>query len=141
MSFRGFRNSDSTLKTALLEAAQWAESGQAWTLAVNSSLVVSTTLDADIAAAATSIPVASATGIVSGSRYVIESAEEVAVVHASNTATDPVTIAVSVNTAFASGSRFRYYDFLPMIGVITVIERPPLFYDVEISGMVDRRNL
>ena|SRR3990167_9392601 len=141
------RNSDATegdLKTALYEASMWAESGQAWTFARDSALVVNTTLDAAVAAAAVSLPVASATGIVSGSRYALESDTNVAIVEASNSATDPVTITVGLNAAFASGSRLRYFEYLPMVGSIRIVENSygfGLFYDVEIIGSVDKRAL
>ena len=142
---RNLSNSGATeidLKTALFEASQWAESGQAWTFARDSAIVVNTTLDVAVVSGATSIPVASATGVVSGSRYAIESAVEVAIVEASNSATDPITITVGVNAAFAVGSRFRAFEYFPMIGTIRITEHSSgLFYDVEITGTVDRRAL
>jgi hypothetical protein len=145
ITFPNFRNNDTTeadLKTALFEAAQWAESRAIWTFITQSTITVNTTLDATAVAGVSSIPVTSATGIVSGSRYVIEKAEEVEIVKASNTATDPVSISSALNYSFPSGSRFRAYNYLPMIGSIRITEHTySQFFNVEISGQVDRRSL
>lgn len=142
--FRSFASSsEADLKTSLYELAQWAESGALWTFAFDRDITVSTTLDTAEAAGSTSLGVASATGITSGRRYALESLTQVATVKATNSATDPVTIAVGLDNAFASGDRFREYDYFPMLGSVRVIEQPPdgnLFH-VEISGFVDKRAL
>lgn len=130
------------LKTALLEAMQWAEDGQPWVFNRDRDVTVNTTLDGGVAIAATSIPVASATGIASGSRYAIESLTQVATVEASNSATDPVTITVGLNYAFASGARFRAFEYLPMLGTIRITDHTSgKYYDVEITGNVDKNAL
>jgi hypothetical protein len=142
---RNLKNSDATegdLKTALYELMQWAEDGQSWVFNRDRDVTVNTTLDSAAVAGATSIPVASATGIVSGSRYAIESLMQVAIVEASNSATDPVTITVALNYAFASGARFRAFEYLPMLGNIRISEHTSgMFYDVEIVGTVDKSAL
>lgn len=132
---------DADLKIALLEVAQWAESGQAWTFQRDSAISVNTTLDTAEAAGSTSLGVVSATGIVSGSRYALESETEVATVKATNSATDPVTISSALNAAFPVGSRFRDYEYLPMLGTLKIIEERPLWFHVEIEGRVDTRDL
>lgn len=143
--FTSLRTKDSTegdLRTALLQASQWADSGQAWTLLADSGVTVNTTLDGAAAAGATSIPVTSATGILSGSLYAIEKALEVATVEASNSATDPVTITAALDNGFPSGSRFRAFYYLPLLATLRVIDNAFMnFYDVEIIGEVDRRAL
>jgi len=142
---KNLKNSDATegdLKTALYEAAQWAAAGEAWVFNRDRDVTVNTTTDGAVALAATSIPVASATGVVSGSRYALESATNAAAVEASNSATDPITITVGVNNAFATGSRFRAYEYLPMLGTVRISEHTSgMFYDVTIEGVVDRRAL
>lgn len=143
--FTGLRNSDATegdLKTALFELSQWAEDGRTWTFTSDSAITVNTTLSAAVLAGATSIPVTSATGIVSGRRYVIETLTEIATVEASNTATSPVTITSSLNYGFTSGARFRAFEFIPMLGSVRVLEgRIGMLYDVEITGLVDKNAL
>lgn len=145
ITFPNLRNNDGTesdLKTALMEAAQWAESRAAWTFVTESTVTVNTTLDAAAAVGVSSIPVTNAAGIVSGSRYVIEKAEEVAIVEASNTATDPVTITFPLNYSFPSGARFRAFNYLPMLGSIRITDHTyNQFFNVEITGQVDRRAL
>ena len=134
-------STDADIYTAIMELKQWADAGYPWVLYRDSAITVNTTLDAAVLASESSIPVVSATGVTSGRRYVIESRDDVATVKASNTATDPVTIANPINFGFASGSRFRDFEVWPMIGSIRIIDRPPLFFDVEIAGQVDRRSL
>ena len=141
---RNFSNTDAIdadLKMQLFDAAQWADGGFAWFFAKDNTITVNTTLDSAVLAGATSIPVASATGVASGSRYVIESVDHAIVVEASNSATDPITITSGVDYGFASGSRLRAFEYLPMIGSIVVVENPPLFYNVQITGFVDKRAL
>lgn len=133
---------DAALKTSLFQAMQWAEAGEEWVFNRNSAVTVNTTLDGAAIVGVTSIPVVGAAGIVSGSRYVIESKTQVATVKATNSGTDPVTISAGLDFAFAAGSRFRAYEYLPMVGSIRVTEHTNgLYFDVEISGQIDRRAL
>src|SRR5574338_1351702 len=74
--FNGLRMGDATesaLKTALVDLSLWAQAGAAWIFTKDSAVTVNTTLDGAAVAGVSSIPVTSATGVVSGSRYAIES--------------------------------------------------------------------
>lgn len=141
-AFSKLSATDQAIKTAIFELMEWAEHNQAWVFNADRDITVNTTLDAAVAAGVSSIPVVSASGVVSGSRYAIESPVHVATVDAANTGTDPITIAQTLNYGFASGSRFRGFHYLPLIGSVRIIEqRYALHWDLEINGTVDRRDL
>jgi hypothetical protein len=129
------------LKMFLLDFIYWAEMGNAWTFMLDSAITVNTTLDGVISAGGGSAPVVSATGVTAGKYYAIESKTQVAVVQAAS-ASDPITLSRATSFSFPIGSRLRAFEYLPMIGTVTLTEHTySQLCDVEITGEVERSSL
>lgn len=147
LAFRNLLRRDAThitLKRNLKQWEQWAQNGSAWTLALDSTNTVNTTITNSPAADASVITVASAAGIVAGREYVLRNEFDLEVVKVSGIAGLDLTLAEPLNFAFFSGDRFRAEMYWPARLVDNrpiIIERGPLFYDVELRFMEDLNSL
>ncbi len=109
---------------------QWAQQGNAWTLALDSSKVVDTTITADAAAGATSVVVASNSGIVSGQTYKLMVGPYYQLVTVSGIAGTTISLATtSLDSIFLSGAVFRDQYFFR--GVIRDPQATSPVQDVE----------
>lgn len=133
-----------TLKRQIKQWEQWAQNGSAWTLALDSTNTVNTTITNSPAADATVVTVASATGIVAGREYVLRNEFDLEVVKVTGIAGLDLTLTEPLNFAFFAGDRFRAEMFWParlMDNRPIIVERGPLFYDVEIRFREDLNSL
>ena len=109
-----FRQIDSeSLLRALDNWWQWAQQGNSWTLTLDNTRMVSTTLTTMELAGDTSISVASATGITTGQYYVMVGGPNYQMIEVTGVAGTGITIGSSLDYDFASGSKFRdpyYWD-------------------------------
>lgn len=148
IGFRSFVNSnssDATLKRNLQQFYQIAMSGGTWYFARDGSNLVLTTLSANEIAGQTVISLTSTTGIVAGRQYVIRSETSVEVVKVLSVDSGvQVTLVEGLNFEYASGSRFRAEQYWPArldSNENILIERPPLWYDVDLKFVEDVNTL
>lgn len=106
----------------------WASRGKSWALAIDADDRVDTTLGAGASAGATSLTVASATGITAGRRYRVRAVdgltEEIVTVDAGYGGGTTVALAAALGYAYASGAIFRSVDYFPALEVDGVTEQP-----------------
>lgn len=133
-----------TLKRKLKQWEQWAQSGASWTLALDSTDTVLTTLTNSPAIDATVLSLTSVAGIVAGRNYVLRNVFDLEVVRVDSIASLDVTIAEPLNFAYFSGDRFRsemYWPARVSDDRPVVIERGVLFYDAELRFMEDLNSI
>ncbi len=94
---------------------QWAQKGLPWAYALDSSRTVQTTLAGAASAGATSVTVASATGIASGRNYVLTSGADYQMVYVTNVAGAVLTLSVGLDFDFSGGAVFRDAYYWPAI--------------------------
>jgi hypothetical protein len=147
MAFRSFPNATAayaTLKRNLKQWILWAQSGNSWTLALDSTDAVSTTLASNPVEGDTTITLASTSGIAVGRSYVLRDDVDVEIVKVSSIASPNVTLVEPLNVGFFSGDRFRTELYWPARLSDTrpvLIEKPPLWYDVELRFEEDLNGL
>jgi hypothetical protein len=143
LGFRNFKNDDATnatFKRNLKQFESWAQAGNTWTLALDSGDTFMTTLTNSPAAGATVLSLTSATGVVAGRHYVVRNEFDAEVVKVASIASLDVTLTESLNWPFYAGDRVRAEMYWParLAGDRPIIiERPPLWFDVEIPFMED----
>lgn len=148
LGFRNFLNSvaaDATLKRNLRQWFEWARKGGTWTFAWDSGEVVNTTLTGAEAAGQTVIGLTSTTGIDAGGLYIIRSQTHMELVKVNTVdSAVQVTLAETLNHDYSTGDRFRSERYWPaqlVSNVNPIIERPPLWYDVEFDFFEDVNSL
>lgn len=133
-----------TLKRKIKQWEQWAQKGNSWALAMDNTNTVQTTLTDNVEVGDSIVPVEDASGIEEGREYVIRNDVDIEVVKVDTIFGLTLTLAEPLNTAFFSGDRFRAEMFFPARLVDSrpiIIERGPLFFDVEIRFQEDLSEL
>lgn len=146
LAFRYFVNSnsaDATLKRNLKQWYVWAAEGRAWNFGLDSADTVFTTLSSSAAAGDSVLSLATMTGVTVNGLYIVRNAVslEVVKVTAINTpGAGQVTLADTLNFSYFLGDRFRSERVWPgrlLSNANPLIERPPLWYDVELRFAED----
>jgi hypothetical protein len=147
LGFRSFPNSTSayaTLKRNLKQWLLWAQAGETWTIALDSTDTVLTTLAGNPVEGDVTFALASTTGIVAGRSYVIRNDVDVEIVKVLSVASPNITIVEPLNVGFFLGDRFRTEMYWPARlsdNRPVIIEKPPLWYDVELRFEEDVNGL
>jgi hypothetical protein len=150
LAFRWFKNSvatDATLKRNLQQWSVWAQEGRAWNFGLDSANVVNTVLTANAAAGASVLSLSSMSGVAVDGLYVLRNAlslELVKVTALNTPGAGQVTLAETLNFSYFTGDRFRAEWFWParlLSNDNPLIERPPLWYDVEMRFAEDVNSL
>lgn len=131
---------DTERKRQLRQLAQWIQAGSAFTFARDRDKTVNTTISADAAAGASSVVVASATGITIGDEYVLRDSLRAETVKVSNISGTTITLAETLNFDFAAGARFRYAEYWParaVPGTLVVRDVPPVQFSVSLDFYED----
>lgn len=146
LAFRFFVNADSAdaeLKRHLEQWSVWAQEGRPWTFARDSNHAVLSSLNGSHAAGVTVLSLTSMAGVAVNGLYVLRNwlGLELVKVTALNTpGAGQVTIADSLNFSYFTGDRFRSQQYWParlLTNQNPLIERPPLWYDVELRFAED----
>lgn len=146
LAFRYFVNADAadaTLKRNLQQWSVWAQEGRPWNFARSASDTVATVLTTSAAAGTSVLALASMTGVAVNGLYILRNALslEIVKVTAINTpGAGQVTLAETLNFSYFLGDRFRSEQYWParlLSNDNPLIERPPLWYDVEIRFQED----
>lgn len=149
--FENANTTDATFKRNMEQFFQWAQKGNAWKLALDSSDTVLTTLANDAAAGAGSIVLTSATGVVAGRQYVIRNTTDWQVIKVNSIAGAPtITLVETLDFAFLAGDRFRSRQYWPgrfdktrsasansVFKVNAVTEMPPIHFDINLQFIED----
>jgi hypothetical protein len=147
MGFRWQKNADpqlARLKRLLKNWHQWALAGLSWTLALDPAHTVWTTLSSNPGPGDLVFSVNNPANIEAGRPYVVRNAIDLEVVQVTDITANTVTIEDPLQFRFFSGDRFRdemfwparLYDKNPV-----VIEKPPLWYDVDLRFMEDTNTI
>lgn len=146
LAFRYFVNAsaaDAALKRNLQQWSVWAQEGRAWNFGRSASDTVATVLTTSAAAGATVLALSSMTGVAVNGLYVLRNAltlELVKVTALNTPGAGQVTIADTLNFSYFLGDRFRSEQYWPARLITNqnpLIERPPLWYDVELRFAED----
>lgn len=148
MAWRYFPNDDAvyaTLKRNLKQLESHAQKGGAFTVALDSTDTFITTTTNSPASGASLVSLTSVTGIVAGRSYVLRNKPDCAVVKVDGIAGLDVTLAETLNEGYFAGDRFRAEMYWPArLADKTrpiIIERGPLWYDVELKFTEDVNDL
>ncbi len=133
-----------TLKRNLQQWLQWAQTGQAWTFARDSTKTANTTLSSAAAAGASSVVITNATGLVIGNQYILRSKDNIELVKISNIASTTITLTETLNFGYATGSRFRdelYWPGRLLDKTNPIIEQPIRHWGFELTFAEDVNGL
>ena len=140
MAFVNFMTGDATddtLKRNLYQWKQWAEAGNAWTMAYDSAETVKTTLTATEAIGSTVIDLTSVSGIDVDGLYVIRNSVNIELVKIVSVGASTVTLTEGINVAFASGDRFRAEHFWDGRLISCKLTEDVKFWDFELEFSED----
>lgn len=117
---------------------EWASKGGAWRFARDNTKTALTSLTAGAAAGATSIIVASITGISSGDQLILRNSTDQMLVKVSGAPSgSTITLSEALDVAFTNGSRVRHETYWPgrlldnSLKAFPIVEAPPLHFGVE----------
>jgi len=141
---RNFVNANSTdaiFKRNIEQWFEWAQRRLSWKFALDASETVLTTLASGAAAGASSLVLASATGVVAGKQYVLRNKTARQKVNIVSIAGAPtVTITETLDFAFSAGDRFRSEMYWPgrlIDSSNPLVEMPQVMFDLSLKFIED----
>lgn len=147
IAFRGCLNREEpwiTMKRNVKQFAAYAQYGRLWYLALDSTDTALTTITNAPVEGSTVISLLNSSAVVAGRSYVVRNDVDVEVVKVASIAVPDVTLTEPLNFAFFPGDRFRSELYWPARLVDDspiIVERGPLWYDVEIRFIEDVNSL
>lgn len=147
MGFRYFlTTTDATIKRNVQQWFSYAQEGNAWYFALDSSKTVLTTLANSASAGASSVVVTSATGITAGQQYVVRGSTrmELIKVDASYVGGTTIPLVETLNNDWFAGDRFRSEFYWPARLIRednVIVEREPIWFDVNLDFIEDVQSL
>jgi hypothetical protein len=143
--FANVRSVDAALKRHIRQWWQWAQKGNAWTIARDTTQTVLTTLAADASVGALTLTLTSTVGVVVGQLYILRNETDLTVVKVTAISGSTVTIEDQIDFDFLSGDRFRAEQYWPGRLLSNphspVIEHAPGQFDIDLQFQEDLNDL